>query len=271
MTSKAQRMPRIKKTVSFSDVPKIATIPPNDSQLTADSKTTSQNSSSTWVPKLNKTVLTVPFHIPMFAYSLFEHYNITTDAVSAMSRSLVVLVAFQVVYALILMQNISESPKKKKTKKTVKKARVRAPESGDFLYVTFACGVTLLGTLPLFIVLILFGAPFTVLLKETYLLAVHISFLVLLPLLIVYKIADNDSEVQPSTVWSKLLTFEVADWYKQPAFTMAIGGVVGTWLGAIPIPLDWDRNWQTWPITLLVGAYGGAFVGNVLGQLASLV
>lgn len=43
-----------------------------------------------------------------------------------------------------------------------------------------------------------------------------------------------------------------------------VGAVVGAWLGAIPIPLDWDRVWQRWPVTPLVGAVGGWAVGRVV-------
>ncbi len=32
---------------------------------------------------------------------------------------------------------------------------------------------------------------------------------------------------------------------------------VGAWLGAVPIPLDWDREWQKWPVTIVTGAYMG--------------
>lgn len=41
--------------------------------------------------------------------------------------------------------------------------------------------------------------------------------------------------------------------------------VLGAWLGAIPIPLDWDRDWQAWPVTVLAGAWMGYVVGVVLG------
>ncbi|KAK7079573.1 hypothetical protein SK128_014755 [Halocaridina rubra] len=32
---------------------------------------------------------------------------------------------------------------------------------------------------------------------------------------------------------------------------------VGAWLGALPIPLDWDRPWQAWPLTCCIGAIFG--------------
>jgi hypothetical protein len=36
----------------------------------------------------------------------------------------------------------------------------------------------------------------------------------------------------------------------------------------VPIALDWDREWQAWPCTILVGVVGGWAVGRVVsGEL----
>jgi len=48
-------------------------------------------------------------------------------------------------------------------------------------------------------------------------------------------------------------------------FHQIVGTVAGAWLGAIPIPLDWDRPWQAWPITLVYGAGVGYLSGSLLG------
>ena len=45
-----------------------------------------------------------------------------------------------------------------------------------------------------------------------------------------------------------------------------VGTALGAWLGAIPIPLDWDREWQKWPITIVAGMYAGAVVGSLAGR-----
>lgn len=37
---------------------------------------------------------------------------------------------------------------------------------------------------------------------------------------------------------------------------------LGCWVGAMPIPLDWGRAWQPYPITLLYGAIGGMCLGQ---------
>lgn len=43
-----------------------------------------------------------------------------------------------------------------------------------------------------------------------------------------------------------------------------VGACLGAWLGAVPIPLDWDREWQKWPVTIVVGTYLGYCLGNQL-------
>lgn len=34
----------------------------------------------------------------------------------------------------------------------------------------------------------------------------------------------------------------------------------------VPIPLDWDRDWQKWPVTIVTGAYAGWFVFRFVGE-----
>ncbi|XP_023341525.1 uncharacterized protein LOC111711407 [Eurytemora carolleeae] len=41
--------------------------------------------------------------------------------------------------------------------------------------------------------------------------------------------------------------------------------LVGAWLGAFPIPLDWDRDWQVWPISCCLGAVIGSILSNLIG------
>ena len=44
-----------------------------------------------------------------------------------------------------------------------------------------------------------------------------------------------------------------------------VGAFIGAWLGAVPIPLDWDREWQKWPITIVTGMYIGYVAGQLIG------
>ena len=47
-------------------------------------------------------------------------------------------------------------------------------------------------------------------------------------------------------------------------FYRGFGAIAGAWAGAIPIPLDWDRPWQAWPITCSVGCLCGAVISNLV-------
>lgn len=51
------------------------------------------------------------------------------------------------------------------------------------------------------------------------------------------------------------------------AYTQAICALSGAWIGAIVLPLDWDRDWQAWPISCVISTY----VGHSVGVLAALV
>ncbi|KAL6585024.1 hypothetical protein OROMI_004313 [Orobanche minor] len=44
----------------------------------------------------------------------------------------------------------------------------------------------------------------------------------------------------------------------------AHGAVIGAWFGAWPMPLDWERPWQEWPVCVTYGAILGYLVGMVV-------
>ena len=44
---------------------------------------------------------------------------------------------------------------------------------------------------------------------------------------------------------------------------IAKGTIVGTWFGALVIPLDWDKWWQVFPIPCIIGAFFGTFVSSL--------
>ncbi|KAF3450997.1 hypothetical protein FNV43_RR07086 [Rhamnella rubrinervis] len=43
----------------------------------------------------------------------------------------------------------------------------------------------------------------------------------------------------------------------------AHGAIIGAWFGAWPMPLDWERPWQEWPICVSYGAIAGYLVAMV--------
>ncbi|XP_074662272.1 GPI ethanolamine phosphate transferase, stabilizing subunit-like isoform X2 [Tubulanus polymorphus] len=57
--------------------------------------------------------------------------------------------------------------------------------------------------------------------------------------------------------------FEPENFLETNILITTFSSLLGAWIGAFPIPLDWDRPWQTWPITCVAG--------TVIGYLAGLL
>ena len=86
----------------------------------------------------------------------------------------------------------------------------------------------LLATPFLTITLILFGGPLTTHLAQTMLCAAHMALLALLPLFHVYGV--------DRPMWREISSASLPF---DEVWGGTVGTVVGAWLGAVPIPLDW--------------------------------
>ncbi|OKL63412.1 Glycosylphosphatidylinositol anchor biosynthesis protein 11 [Talaromyces atroroseus] len=113
----------------------------------------------------------------------------------------------------------------------------------------------LLGTPALALLLILFGAPFTTHNAHTILCAAHMALLSVTPLVYVHGVEGS--------AWKEIWAFARPS---DAVWGGALGACLGAWLGAVPIPLDWDRPWQAYPITILTGAYLGYALGQLIGR-----
>ncbi|KAJ9693458.1 hypothetical protein PVL29_012294 [Vitis rotundifolia] len=51
----------------------------------------------------------------------------------------------------------------------------------------------------------------------------------------------------------------------------AHGAIIGAWFGAWPMPLDWERPWQEWPVCVSYGAMAGYLVAMVASLGFALV
>ncbi|KKK20132.1 hypothetical protein ARAM_004369 [Aspergillus rambellii] len=114
---------------------------------------------------------------------------------------------------------------------------------------------SLLATPVLSILLILFGAPLRTHHALTLLCAAHMALLACFPLIYVHGV--------DGPIWREIWAVS------RPVDSVsagALGTCLGAWFGAVPIPLDWDRPWQAYPITILTGAYLGHLVGVLGGR-----
>ncbi|KAI5306451.1 hypothetical protein KEM56_000870 [Ascosphaera pollenicola] len=89
----------------------------------------------------------------------------------------------------------------------------------------------------------------------TLLLAAHMSILAGAPLVYVHGM--------DGAKWAQILGTAMA-W--DGVFGGSLGVLVGAWFGAVPVPLDWDRAWQAYPITIIAGAYIGYAAFSLLGR-----
>ncbi|KAI9792669.1 MAG: Glycosylphosphatidylinositol (GPI) anchor assembly protein [Peltula sp. TS41687] len=113
----------------------------------------------------------------------------------------------------------------------------------------------LLATPIITIFMVLLGAPLTTHLPHTALASAHFSLLAVMPLVYICGVDGNK--------WEEIIAvLRPLD----EVFGATLGTFIGAWLGAIPIPLDWDRDWQKWPVTIVTGAYVGYVLGKYLGQ-----
>ncbi|CAK7224342.1 Glycosylphosphatidylinositol (GPI) anchor assembly protein [Sporothrix bragantina] len=147
--------------------------------------------------------------------------------------------------------NDSSSSKKRKARKDGRKPNV-------IVTTTLSLILTALATPLVHLVLVLFGAPFLAQTSRTFLCAAHLAVLGLYP--VIYTRGTDGTGA-----WRALASGSQTARQLDAAVGGLWGACAGAWLGAVPIPLDWDRSWQQWPITVVVGIYLGHAVGRTLG------
>ncbi|GBN78123.1 Phosphatidylinositol-glycan biosynthesis class F protein, partial [Araneus ventricosus] len=108
---------------------------------------------------------------------------------------------------------------------------------------------------------ILFGAPVFELYPDTLYFSVLMTLLTTYPLMWYFFFCDS----LPAVL--KILSDSKFDNLTESYFhSMILWTVFGAWIGAFPIPLDWDRPWQTWPITCCIGAsLGNSAIHFIIG------
>ncbi|XP_033336868.2 phosphatidylinositol glycan anchor biosynthesis class F [Megalopta genalis] len=126
-----------------------------------------------------------------------------------------------------------------------------------FLLVAFLLSVVF------YIIIILFGAPVFMHHEETTMLTVTLTTLTFVPASLHLGV-DGALEIitgvqsQKENVLVNAMKTNI-----QATF-------LGTWLGAIVIPLDWDRPWQAWPIPCVMGALLGYMIAHFITLVKTL-
>lgn len=116
--------------------------------------------------------------------------------------------------------------------------------------------VLLCSVIVFYVVAVLFGAPFFSSQEETLMFSVLTTILVVFPLILNVGIDATISILSSGNVFEKDPLHSI--------FSIAIRIVLfGAWLGAVVIPLDWDKPWQVWPIPCSLGALFGYLISQL--------
>ncbi|KAK8242013.1 GPI-anchor biosynthesis protein-like protein [Phyllosticta capitalensis] len=227
----------------------------------SSSSSPSSSSSSKPIEPLSTDVARIYTHLhPVLLLSLYavQFNSIVAEPVGALAAALLPLAALQVIYATVCLPPAGSSGAGAKIAAAAGRRKKDGKDAGFAGRVTTAMLSLTLSTIAgiplLTVLLVLFGAPATTHLAHTALAAAHLSFLASVPL--IYACGVDGAR------WRALVALMVP---ADEVFGGAVGAVVGAWVGAVPIPLDWDREWQKWPVTIVCGAYAGYAVGKVLG------
>ncbi|KAF8915434.1 GPI biosynthesis protein family Pig-F-domain-containing protein [Mucidula mucida] len=133
-----------------------------------------------------------------------------------------------------------------------------------------AWAATLVVSLVFHFVIVLFGAPIFSSGLNTYLLSLLISLLSVFAPAYTYGTPSLSSDTESMVIrmtWTRLFAeFSIRTPVERAIAYPSAGAIIGCWLGAIPIALDWDRPWQAWPLT---PAFGG-LLGYILASIAAL-
>ncbi|KAF1357403.1 hypothetical protein EJ07DRAFT_167588 [Lizonia empirigonia] len=213
---------------------------------------------------LNTDAAHIYTHIhPILVLSLYAYIfnDLVADPVPTLLSTLLPLAVLQVAFVAVCLPPTSgtSTPQIRKQKQGDKKkaapSKVEKGLNGTIVPAFLSLLLTTLASTPLLTAtLVLFGAPVTTHHTHTLLAGAHIAVLGSLPLVYVHGISGE--------TWREAVALLLPI---DEVYGGLIGTVLGAWLGAVPIPLDWDREWQKWPVTIVTGAYIGYAVGKLLG------
>ncbi|KFG81344.1 glycosylphosphatidylinositol anchor biosynthesis protein 11 [Metarhizium anisopliae] len=184
--------------------------------------------------------------------------SLVADPVPTLQLALPAVALVQTVYAIICLPVAgSQSAKivRKPRPGEKKKADINGPNT--ISTAILALLLSAIATPAVYILFVLFGAPFLDHVEHTLLCSAHFSLLALFPIF-------YSRGVKAET----LVAVAGASAPLDETFGGLVGAVAGAWLGAVPIPLDWDREWQKWPVTIVVGMFAGSLLcSSVSGTL----
>ena len=127
------------------------------------------------------------------------------------------------------------------------------PKNENKLFVfTITLAELISSTLIIHLILILFGASLTSDLMNTFLFSLFLCLICVMPAFILIEHSDPID-----LLFRLLIKQEFHNNTELKCFIMTKATIIGSWFGALVIPLDWDRWWQVFPISCFFGALCG--------------
>ncbi|KAI0393352.1 GPI biosynthesis protein family Pig-F-domain-containing protein [Xylariaceae sp. FL0594] len=201
---------------------------------------------------------------PVILLALFaaRFRALVADPVPTMWSALPAVLAVQAAYTIVCLPPVGsgggsgKAKAHRKTRPGEKRKDSGGGGTGPNIAVTSLVALVLssVSGLAIHVLLVLFGAPFLTHVRHTLLCSLHLALLGLYPLFYARGVSARD--------WLEVASARAP---LDEGFGGLVGACVGAWLGAVPIPLDWDRDWQRWPVTILCGVYAGYAVGKMVG------
>ncbi|XP_012276441.1 phosphatidylinositol-glycan biosynthesis class F protein [Orussus abietinus] len=115
-----------------------------------------------------------------------------------------------------------------------------------------------------YITIVLFGAPMVSHFEETATLTITLTVLT-------FVLVSSQIGVDEALFILCGLRKNDCNLLTRAAETHTKVTLLGAWLGAIVIPLDWDRPWQSWPIPCVIGALLGYTVAHSITAIQTLL
>lgn len=186
---------------------------------------------------------------------LVQFNGLVDDPVRTLANTLPLVAVVQIGYVLVCLPVAgSQAGKLSKKAKPGDKKKQESGGPNPYIGLFLSLLLTALLTPALHLAFVLFGSPFLTHIPHTLLMSAHLALLALFPLFYVHGV-DSGKWLAIGSAMAPL----------DETFGGCAGALFGAWLGAVPIPLDWDREWQKWPVTIMCGLYGGYIVGKTLG------
>ncbi|KAK1923206.1 GPI biosynthesis protein family Pig-F-domain-containing protein [Papiliotrema laurentii] len=117
-----------------------------------------------------------------------------------------------------------------------------------------------ISTACIFPIIVCFGGPLNM---STAILSAQIGALTIFPAIYILGLPSLDSNgVAARYRLTRLLCeFSPQSTTERLIVRSAVGTIVGAWIGGLALALDWDRPWQTYPLTPTIGASAGFICG----------